>query len=57
MDLSSQPPPLPTAFPCSGAAGRRVHFSMGVVWAFLPVFVFSEKLGGMPAASLGRLVP
>lgn len=30
------------------APGLRgaVHFPTGVVWAFLPVFVFSEKLGG-----------
>lgn len=45
MDLSSQPPATPNGLPLLRGCGRRVHFSMGVVWAFLPVFVFSEKLG------------
>lgn len=40
-----------------GAVGRCVHFSMGVVWAFLLVFVFSEELGEMPAAALGLSAP
>lgn len=38
-----------------GAVGRCVHFPMGVLWVFLPVFVFSEKLGGDASGRTGAI--
>lgn len=38
-----------------GAAGRCVHCFMGVVWVFLPVFIFSEKLGGDVSGHTGAV--
>lgn len=58
MDLSSQPSTLACAHPVPalpdglalalalGAVGRCVHCFMGVLWVFLPVFIFYGKLGG-----------
>nr|KAF6286826.1 hypothetical protein mPipKuh1_010003 [Pipistrellus kuhlii] len=46
MDLSSQPPAPPNGLPLPPGCREVCALSHGVVWAFLPVFVFSEKLGG-----------